>query len=410
MVEQAVRKPRMRECVEPAWLGVIDEVARRELGRDDRTGEALAVEVKRLSEVYTRREGLRDGPRSPGALAARLRFFLPRDLAKARGPVDELVLAGALPKRDTVRVLDVGAGLGATTLGALSALHARGLVARAEVVAVDDDRRALTILSSLVRCAEKKGLLPAIRLETDTLDLGKGIGREERGAGEGRFDLILAGFVLNELPAESRLDLLLSLSSELAPEGVLIVLEPALRETSRALHALRDALVARGAPPFVAAPCIREGTCPMLSTERDWCHEDLPLALPSSLHAVARSAGLRYEGLSYSYLTLRNVRGPLHARAVSHLHEPSVPPLRIVSEPLVSKGKRELFGCGAPGRVRLVRLDRAQTDANAAFDEAARGDVLCIAPFVVDDRQRAKIDAETSVEALATLAARASGP
>jgi len=411
-------------CVPSAWLDAIDEVAKAGLGRDDRTGAALAAEVKRLSDVYTKRDALRDGPRSKGALAARLRFFLPRDLAKARAPIDELVRAGALEKRETWRVLDVGAGLGATSLGALAALHDAGLATRVELVALDDDAQALALLEALVRAAASRGLVPETTVVTRRADVSKGLPTSAGAlpalasalpalagalpALAGPYDLVLAGFVLNELflsatpedALQKRVALVRSLAAQLAPHGALVVLEPALKGTSRALHALRDVLAASDVAPFVAAPCLRVGPCPMLTTERDWCHEDLPLSLPLPLIDVARTAGLRFEGLSYAYLTLRNERGALHgagARGVA---------LRVVSDMLVSKGKRELFGCGVPGRVRLVRLDRARSDANAVLEDAGRGDVLDVEPLALDERMQSRVGEETVVTRVAELAAR----
>ncbi|MDQ3032544.1 MAG: small ribosomal subunit Rsm22 family protein, partial [Myxococcota bacterium] len=118
--------------------------------------------------------------------------------------------------------------------------------------------------------------------------------------------------------------------------------------------------------PHVFAPCTRAGACPMLLGERDWCHEDLPLALPGALHPIARGAGLRFEGLSYSHLTLRRVPGSLGAGA----H-------RIVGGPIVTKGRTEWHGCGEDGLVRIARLDRHRGDADPMQD-AQRGSLVDI--------------------------------
>jgi ribosomal protein RSM22 (predicted rRNA methylase) len=211
-----------------------------------------------------------------------------------------------------------------------------------------------------------------------------------------QFDLILLGLVLNELPADipTRAAFLRSLIGSLAEDGSIIVIEPALRETARALHAVRDAIVAAGAPPNVFAPCLRAGTCPMLESERDWCHEDVHVALPGPVAEIARAAGLRYERLTYSYLTLRR-DGRTLRDAVARAGEGE--PWRVVSEPMPSKGKLELFVCGVPGRARLVRLDRHRTEANARLDRKGRGSLLRI-PGAADDRGRLRVGADTPVE------------
>jgi SAM-dependent methyltransferase len=392
---RAPRTATLPDCVPPAWLRAIDAVGRTVLGRADVSRpEALIAGLARLSAAYTRERGtartLAEAPRSPGALAARLRFFLPRDLAKIGGPLDALRRAGALPAavRDgtrPLRVLDLGAGLGATSLGTATWLRTHGLAPHGlEVDAYDDDARALSLLAALARETPAGGLLADVAVPTQVRVSTKDLTRD--GAlPAGRWDLVLVGFALNELfaalpPAEAiarRAAWLAEVATRLADDGALVVLEPALRDTSRALQAVRDVLAARDAAPFVAAPCLRAGPCPMLVGERDWCHAALPLALPAPIAALAQGAGLRFEGLRYAYLVLRRVRGALHAGDAT----PHGELLRVVGDPLESKGKTEWFACGAPGLVRLARLDRERSGANAALDDAARGDVLELDPL-----------------------------
>jgi hypothetical protein len=392
---RAHRPTTLPDCVPPAWLRAIDAVGRTALGRADVSRpDALVPEIARLSQAYTRERGtartLAEAPRSAGALAARLRFFLPRDLAKIGGPLDELRRADALPAaaRDAarpLRVLDLGAGLGATSLGTATWLRTHGLAPRGvEIDAYDDDARALSLLAALARETQAGGLLAEVAVPTQVRVSTKDLTRE--GAlPTGRWDLVLVGFALNEFfaalpPAEAiarRAAWLTEVATHLADDGALVVLEPALRETSRALQAVRDVLAARREAPFVAAPCQREGSCPMLVGERDWCHAALPLALPAPTAALAQGAGLRFEGLRYAYLVLRRLAGALHGAGAAT----GGTLLRVVGDPLESKGKIEWFACGAPGLVRLARLERERSDANAALDEAARGDVLEVDPL-----------------------------
>lgn len=267
-------------------------------------------------------------------------------------------------------MLDLGAGLGATTLGVAAFARSLGGIERLEVLASDHDARALDLFR--VMAAESgRGILAdvavPIDLETRALDL-------EAGAPQlsGPFDVVVLGLVLNELfldrsPDEAvtlRAALVRSLLDRLSAEGVLVVLEPALADTARGLQKVRDVL----APVVnVVAPCVDRAACPLLLRERDWCHEDLPLALPPALATLARSAGLRFEGASYAYLALsarpRTLAGALGATR----------PARVVGGPIVEKGRRELQLCRSGRIVRLNVLDR---DPDRALDAAARGTVL----------------------------------
>jgi hypothetical protein len=183
--------------------------------------------------------------------------------------------------------------------------------------------------------------------------------------------------------------------------GSLVIVEPALRDRTRHLHRVRDALVAAGATLF--APCLHAGACPALVRETDWCHEDLDVDLPEWLVPVARAAGLRREGLTFSYLVLRR-DGRTLAAAVRA--SPSASVLRVVSGAMPSKGKREAFLCGelldaagarVPARVKAARLDREETAANAAWDAAARGDLLVAEPALQLDRPRVGPDTALSL-------------
>ena len=52
--------------------------------------------------------------------------------------------------------------------------------------------------------------------------------------------------------------------------------------------------------------------------------------------------------------------------------------LRVVSQVNRLKGKIEAFGCGDDGRSRIRLLRRHRSDANRAFERAARGNVLIL--------------------------------
>jgi hypothetical protein len=223
----------------------------------------------------------------------------------------------------------------------------------------------------------------------------------------GRFDLVLVGQLLSELDvgeadevrAGRHAELLRAwLERRVEPDGSLVVVEPALRDRSRHLHRVRDILLSAGATVF--APCLHAAGCPALAREGDWCHEDLEVDLPAWLVPVARVAGLRREGLTFSYLVLRKDG----RRLVDSVGPSGVSRLRVVSAAMPSKGKCEAFLCGeltrpsgelVAARVKAARLDRDATDANEAWDRIARGDIVRAAPPL--EPERARIGRETDL-------------
>lgn len=293
-------------------------------------------------------------------LAAHALFFAPADAAKILVPLSELHGRGLVPE-GPLRVVDVGAGPGAMTLGALDFLHRVGHDGPISVHAVDRDRDALRIARQAgSMLGARLGLALAISVEP--LDLAT-----QRVPAAGAH-LILAGNVLNELAPARRRTLVAELLAELDPAGALIIIEPALRETARALHELRDVAVTElGAHVF--APCVRQAApCPALADEDDWCHEDRPVQLPERTAKLAATTGLRSHGLKFAYLVLRRDREPL-------VDEPERA-ARVVSQPRRSKGKRECFACSEHGRALVRLLKRNRSAGNRDFERVRRGDVL----------------------------------
>jgi len=276
------------------------------------TGTRALVGTPYLADAALRREYAEEiAPRTGAALAKIL---------------GEVYGADAAPP---ARALDLGAGTGAVA-GALRAHFGAAL----DVVAVDRVPGPGIVVADLAR------ELPSV---------------------EGRFDLIVAAHLLGELylgeAAAERIHalarrVLVWCRGFLDDGGLVVLLEPALRETSRALIAVRDRLIVSGLS--VVAPCFWTGPCPALSRERDWCHDAAKVASAPRV--------------DFSYLALR-------AEAVA---APGPAVVRVVSDRLVEKGRLKLFACGASGRHAFARLDRHASDANAAFGELARGDVATI--------------------------------
>jgi len=306
-----------------------------------------------------------------------------------------------LPADRPLRVLDLGAGLGATTWGVARALEAAGQQGEIDATWVDTDAAALAVASELVRARSRADASVAVRARTIT----GGMTAAPRGEA---WDLVVLGQVLSELDGamanaarvEKHAALVRGLVERaVRPDGALVVIEPALRDRTRHLHAVRDAILAPGGVN-VFAPCLHGAPCPMLASPGDWCHEDLAVDLPEWLAPIARAAGLRWQGLTFSYLALRRDGATLRDAGF---------PWRVVSGPIVTKGKRELFLCGAedgpalrvsPARVRVQRLDRHASTANAAWDGLGRGDRVRVSPPLATrgDAALAKLAADAVVD------------
>jgi ribosomal protein RSM22 (predicted rRNA methylase) len=375
--------------LEDDWRDTLDDVARSRGWPTSREVAKLASRVAALSSSYNDASKARATARDAGP--ARLAFSFVRDVPKTAGAVRELVAVGALRLGTRLSVLDLGAGMGASTWGLVRALEAAGEAGTIDVTWVDADGLALEVAMAIARARAGRG-----RVELRATAMQRSAGPLP---GARRFDVVLAGQVLSELDVgladgartEKHAALLASWLDWLEPGGSLVLVEPALRDRTRHLHRLHDAMLAAGATVF--APCLHASTCPALARDGDWCHEDLAVDLPAWLVPVARAAGLRHEGLTFSYLVLRR-DGRRLSDAVSARQDGSS--LRMVSGPMPSKGKLEAFLCGAlpsptgpvVSRARVTRLDRDASPANTAWAEATRGDVVLLEPAPPLDRPR----------------------
>src|SRR5450631_2488677 len=112
---------RLMCALEDDWRDTLDAVAGARGWPTSRDVARLAAHVAALSAAYN------DVSRASAAVkdagAARLGFSFARDVPKGAAAVRELVATGALHGGPALSVLDIGAGLGATTWGVVRALE-----------------------------------------------------------------------------------------------------------------------------------------------------------------------------------------------------------------------------------------------------------------------------------------------
>ncbi len=302
-------------------------------------------------------------PRSPylsdrTTLAAYLAYFFPASKAQVVRALAEV----EPPAAPSARVLDVGAGPGPAAQAAAEWLAAHGK--SVETVALEASPLALESMAKLWP-KELGAVSPKAWRAGQALPAGP-------------FDVVVAAHVLNELFQEesARLDrratFAVELSKRLAPGGLLVLVEPALKRTGRELLVMRDRLIQQ-ASMYALAPCLTQLPCPAIAKPRDWCHADRPWEAPPLAVRAAEEAGLARESLKFAYVVLTNA--PMERVKDAAL-------FRIVSEPLPEKGKLRYFGCGPLGRHPLVRLDRETSEPNAAFSTLERGDIARLDPTV----------------------------
>jgi ribosomal protein RSM22 (predicted rRNA methylase) len=366
-------------------------MGRSNKNRSSRSPDSLVDDVARLSRLLTKERGNLPAAylRDPGLRKAYLTYFLPPNLDKVGVPLREISLHPAnLLEQERLQVLDLGAGPGTATLGIRQFFARNRMQMRLECTAVD--QVAENLQDAQVLFKEQSGVagVPATLF---TVRSGIEAIAEHSG---GPFDIIVLSNVLNELylreedGVRKRTSLVVRILERLlAPDGSCIIIEPALRETSRDLLMVRDGIVDAGF--HVYSPCLVQGYCPALVNPKDWCHEERPWDPPETIKEIDSRIGLRKDSLKFSYVVLRK-----DGRTLTDTCDPGS--FRVVSEPLVSKGKHELYLCGREGRRLAVRLDKDAAPGNEAFAQLLRGDVVSVEGLVMEEK-RFRITKDTKV-------------
>jgi SAM-dependent methyltransferase len=317
-------------------------------------------------------------------------FFFPQNFVRARLPLAEAVdFRGWKPldQNETrpVRVLDLGAGAGAAGLGAASFLRERGLAGEVQLTSVDRSPDSLARLATLAR--ENAAHLPGLRVRTVTQNALEWV-RNELPRAEESYDLIVLGFALNEmLPASlgpaPRLELAGQLRRALAPRGLLLILEPSLRETAGPLQELSDALCARAAqPPFPRwGPYLGERACPLRAEGKFWNHEVRRWSAPGSLSLLNRKLWREIGELRFAYaLHGCNAPAALPGAFAVASEEPGGLTVRLVSPFHLRKGGF-VAACVATDGVKYT-LDLQSRglpkDEIARLGQIERGDILAL--------------------------------
>ena len=286
-------------------------------------------------------------------------------------------------KRRAVRVLDLGSGPAPASCSLADLAQGRGEQNMAfEFCLCDSSGDALSLGKKILEAAYAKNA----SVETRVCNL-ENIFQPKNGAAflDGKkFDFIIASHSLNELwkgqkkRGEKIAALLKNLSDCLDDGGLMLLMEPALLATSRALIEARDSLIASGLK--VAAPCLQSASpCPALENPNATCHAQFDWEMPQIVADLARFAGLNRADVKMTYFVFEKAVAGSFGQEGGFVQDQKVAAL-VVSEPMLNKaGRIRYVLCDGKSRFTLSAKNGDPNAAAQGFFDLKRYDKIKIA-------------------------------
>ena len=360
------------EEMEKWWLEKVEE-------SDVHTLENLHRNASVLSDHFTvkRDKGFPDYFKKPGHLLAYGVYFHPQSWVRARFPFLELVgVRGwklpSVESKEPFRILDVGSGPGSVGLSVLQLIQVLRPGLRVELTAIDQSPYALDVLR---KCHSelRSELWPSSSLRTQTKNM------RYRSSlfygGKERFDLVVLGFSLNEFCQGMEIEEVSIFLEEAAKRllnrrGMLIILEPALQETSNALSQLGKILSIKDDLHYWG-PYLHGGSCPLLAQGKYWNHEVRSWSPPKSLEYVNRQMQRRIYEVKFSYLCISRM-------TLESVFPVGAEVFRLVSPVSRMKGHFLMTGVGTDGNTHVYELQFRGLDPSCKkmMRNIERGDIL----------------------------------
>lgn len=193
---------------------------------------------------------------------------------------------------------------------------------------------------------------------------------------EGKFDLIILGYAIEELfpkttPGwkENQTHYIRRLLSLLTEDGYLLIVDKSLQEQNQRILQIRDILVKEGVQ--IQAPCIWQGECPSLKTPNSPCYAQRELEKTFLIKEIQRSASINLSSLKMSYLLIRSPAAKKIAFSDAHLY-------RVTSPPIETFHGKRFYLCGNDGKKTLGSAMNTYPKSAKAFEFLRRGELISI--------------------------------
>ena len=276
---------------------------------------------------------------------------------KVKSALEELNHYGYLDvlKDKRIQLIDFGAGTLGATMGAIDFLNENGYSVK-NTIAIDQNEEPMEWAAKTFEFLKNHQLDLAGRLPADvSLDN----------------TIVIAVDVFNEMglmkekkqinESARYIEMINSWLDRATDSTRFVFIEPAAKAVNQNFIRLRNLLKDK---MTILLPCTHQLDCPALPTD-DWCHEDRNYKAPSKYWNLVHDMRFQRGLLSNSILCLGKQKSAFEAQQA-----------RVVSRKLKGKGRCDKWLCANGKRWKAGLLNRHKSEANEAFFESIRGDII----------------------------------
>ncbi|MEO0205218.1 MAG: small ribosomal subunit Rsm22 family protein [candidate division WOR-3 bacterium] len=313
-------------------------------------------------------------------------YNFPQNFMKTMFVANRLYDFYNIPKtEDNLQVLDLGCGEGAGMFAYYYGLNKK-LQGRVQffLTGVDMSEKLLTRCETLANWFRKTNANINVKILQESLS-------HFVSTNQDRYDIVIIANVLTEIFQLDKIPIsfIRTLFDLLQKNGIVVIIEPALKHLTRRLMQLRNELIEHGFGTILL-PCLHNNPCPGLIRKNEWCHQSIKWQPPDYLKILNQKLYRKIEYLKFSYVVITKEKKQSIDKG-KYL---------VISRLFREKGRKRCLICSEQGVVHLIKLDRETSLINEEFDDVCLGDIIQIENLTKTKSITWKVSRQTEIKRL----------